>query len=157
MEVTSPGISKELTVVSSKLLRGTNTVWSDEPCFQAGETNRVLPIAGAGLRRIQRIIVIRNDEQVEFLRDLGPAENFTAEQVGVIGHVDLGGGHYEVLETVERVLAALDDWRASGKEAVGEREEPPDFVKGYEELAIRRHDAVVGRKRFAITGLRGAA
>ena len=140
-----------LTSPNTDLILSTQAVHDNEPCFEAGETNKVLPKAGAGLRRIQRFVVIRDDRKWEFVRDLGPAATFKADQVVIGGYVPLGTGHYEVLETVGRMRGMLEDWRAMGVK--GEpRQEPIDFRKAFEEFATRRRDAKRGRKRFAVQG-----
>ena len=134
------------------IVLSTNAVALDEPCLELAEVNRVLPIPGASLRRVQIIRVVRNDKPWEFIRDLGPAGNFKAEQVIFPGAVNLGNGRYEVVETVERLLDAADAWR----DHYGLPREHPwprqDFVGGFEEMATREWDARVGRKRFPMYG-----
>ena len=134
------------------IVPSTNVVAGSEPCFELAEVNRVLPIAGDGLRRMQVVRVIRNDQMWEWQRDLGPARLFKTEQFAFPGAVSLGRGRYEVLETVERLQAAADEFRARYDKPADRPFEPPNFVKLFKEDSARRHDARVGRRRFAIGG-----
>lgn len=99
---------------------------------------------------MQAVVVVRGDELWEYRRDLGPAEGFKAEQINIQGHIPLGNGHFDVPETVERMLAMADDWRDRAEP--GPRCDPPDFHKAFEEISHRRYDARVGRKRFVVGG-----
>ena len=92
----------------------TSYVAPDEPCYELGETNKVLPIAGAGEHRIQMVQVIRGDRVWEYRRDLGPASDFTCPPFILKGAVPLGNGRYDILETVERLQDLADDLRADG-------------------------------------------
>ena len=134
------------------IVLATTEVFPSEPCLSLSETNRVLPVAGAGLHRIQTIRVVRNDKPFECVFDMGPASKFTTEEFIFQGAVPLSDGRYDVLETVERLKDAANDFRARYDKPT-ERRDPPDFVKGFEEMATRRRDARVGRKRFAVKGL----
>ena len=127
-------------------------IHDNEPCFEAGETNRVLPVAGKGLRRIQRFVVIRDDRKWQFERDLGPALTFEADQVILQGNVPLGNERFDVLETVGRMRGMLEDWRAMGVKGTPSQE-PTNFKAKFEEYATRRREASHGNlKRFAMRG-----
>ena len=134
------------------IVRSTNYVRKGEPCLELGETNEVRPIPGDGLRRIQTVLVIRNDEVWEYQRDMGAASQFKAEQFIFPGAVRVGDGRYDVVETVERLQAAADDFRSRYDRPQERPEAPLDLVGGFEETATKRHDARVGRRRFAVKG-----
>lgn len=138
-----------MSPVTKGIVLATDFVLDNEPCFELAEVNKVLPITGAGLRRIQVIRVVRSDQIWEHQRDMGPADSFKAELFAFPGAVPLGNGRYDVLETVGRLRGAADDYRAKYDRPT-ERRDPPDFVKGFEEFATRRRDARKGRRRFAM-------
>lgn len=133
------------------LLLGTNAVNGSEPCFGLSEQNVVTLQAGVGVRRMQIIQVVRNDRIAEFRRDLGPASAFKTEEFAFPGAIPLGNGRWEVLETVERLEAAANEFRAK-YDKPHERQEPEDFKEQFEAYASRRRDARAGRKRFAVRG-----
>ena len=121
----------------------------NEPCFELAEVNIVTTIPGAGLRRVQVVRVIRNDEVVTFRKDMGPAENFKTEEFAIPGAIEVGNGRYDVLETVERMVATAEEFRAT-QDRPSERQEPINFVEEFQAMAEGRRDARVGRKRFAM-------
>ena len=137
-------MTKGLTLV-------TDFVLGKEPCFELGEFNKVRPIPGAGLRRVQVIRVVRADKVWDYERDMGEAKNFKTEEFMFPGHVPLGRGRYEVLEPVERLRAAADDYRAKYDKPTPRNAPPTDFVRGFEELATRQRDVRQGRRAFAVT------
>ena len=132
------------------IVLATDFVLGSEPCFELAEVNKVLPISGAGLRRMQVIRGVRDDRIWEHQRDMGPAKNFQAEEFAFPGAVSLGNGRYDVLETVERLRGAGDDFRAKYDHTTPRHSAPTDFVKGFEEFATHRRDARRGRKHFAM-------
>lgn len=134
--------------LSTKPLRAAVVVFPNEPCFELAEVNRVVPVAGEGPHRFQIVTVIRNDEKVVYEKDMGPSTDAEVFYFG--GAVPLGDGHYEVLETVERLQAAADDARATLLPV--KRLPPTDLKKGFEEFAVRRRDARVGRKQISMIG-----
>lgn len=132
---------------SPELLPQTLFVERDEPCFELAETNRLSSAPGVGYRRVQTVRVIRNDLLWEMRRDLGPTSAFSVAPFILPGAVPLGGGKWEVLETVERLQFLADDMRINGIDTP--QPEPTDFVRAYERVALARIDQKVGRKRFA--------
>ena len=135
----------------AEMVKATEHVWPWEPCLSLSEVNRVLPVAGAGLRRIQAIRVVRNDEPWEWVSDMGPAARFKAEPFVFQGAVQLSDGRVDVLETVERLRAAADEYRAEYAKPP-ERPEAPAFTLLFEEYATRRREARRNVKRFAVQG-----
>src|SRR4051812_28791556 len=124
------------------IILATDHVRPNEPCFGLAELNRILPNegGGTGLHRVQIIEVIRGDQRWEHTRDMGLADGYAAEEFVIPGHVPVGNGRYDVIETVGRLQGAADDWRAQYGRT--ERPDPPqDLVKGFEEYAIKRRDA----------------
>lgn len=134
------------------IVLATNYVLPNEPCFELAEVNRVRPIPGAGLRREQVIRVIRGDSIVTYRRDMGPAGKFKTEEFIFPGAVPLGKDRYEVIETVERLMGEADDFRAKYDKPYQRLRPPEDLREGFEQTAMRRWDARVGRKRFAMKG-----
>lgn len=135
--------------MTSTLTKATFWVHDNEPCFELSETNRVSKVAGAGVRRMQVVVVIRDDERWVYETDLGPASTFQAEEFVIPGAVPTVPGHFEVLETVGRLRGAADDWRAY----YGRTErthEPVDLVKQAEEFFTKRRDARRGKKQFSL-------
>ena len=133
----------------AQLLPQVSGVRLDEPCFEIHELNEMSLAPGAGMRRIQSVRVVRNDRLCEYRRDLGPAHLFTCPVFILKGHVSVGRGRFDVLETVERMLYIADDSRINGLEAP--QFEPRDFVRDYEIYANRKADAKFGRRRFALS------
>ena len=136
---------------TNKLTLLTRHVSNDEPCFGLAEVNQVSRRAGAGVRRVQIIQVIRNDRVYEYHRDMGSADTFKTEEFVFPGHIPLDNGHYEVLETVGRLKDAADDFRIKMDKPYRPFD-PIDMVKGMEEFATKRRDAKVGRKMFSMVG-----
>jgi hypothetical protein len=132
------------------LARVTEAIRGNEPCMELAEINRVIPVAGAGLHRFQIVRVVRDDEVWEWTRDMGKASNYKTEQFIFPGHVPLGNGHFEVLETVERLQAAANEYRARFNKPTPRKEAPINFKALYEEYATRRRDSRKGRVRFAM-------
>ena len=133
------------------VVRATTMVHPYEPCFELSEVNKVLP-SKVGLRRVQTIKVVRDDEVWECVRDMGPAEQFQAEPFAFPGAADLGNGKWDVVETVERLLDAANEWRTHYAKPTPRNEPPLDLVKGFEETAIRRREASKGIRHFAMNG-----
>ena len=137
--------------MSSPLLKlATDHVLPNEPCFGLAEINRASRKAGEGVRRVQIVEVVRNDQVYVHERDLGLAEAFKTEPFAIPGHFEVSPGRYDVLETVGRLQGAAEEFRAKYDKPHERREAPQDFVKGFEEYATRRRDARVGRRQFAI-------
>lgn len=139
---------------STSLVLATTFVEDNEPCFELAEVNKVYPIPGDGLRRIQVIRVIRNDRIWEHRHDMGSAGSFKAEEFAFPGAVSLGGGRFEVLETVGRLKGAADDYRARYDKPTERQQEPTDFVREFEVMATRQREARKGIRRFAMGGAR---
>lgn len=130
------------------LLPVTSAVNGREPCFEMAEINRVLPKPGAGMRRMQFIRVVRGDKIWEFQRDLGPAAKYKGDEILIPGYSRRAHGKYAVVHTVEELLDIADAFRQ--EKAHQSETQPQDMKKLYEEDAMRRIDARVGRRRFAI-------
>jgi len=114
----------------------------------------VTTIPGAGLRRVQVVRVIRNDQIVTFRRDMGKAEDYETEEFAIPGAVPLSNGRWDVIETVERMLWFADGFRAKQSKKLAAQREMPDFKKAWEMITDAKRDARVGRKRFPITAAR---
>jgi len=121
-----------------------------EPCFELAEVNLTTTTAGAGIRRVQVLRVVRDDQPVTFHRDMGPAKDFKTEEFAIPGAVSLGNGRYDVLETVERLVSFADDFRSRQDSPLILQQEMPDLVRAFEQMEERRMDNRVGRKRFAL-------
>ena len=133
----------------TQLLPQVSGVRRDEPCFEIRELNEMGLAPGAGMRRMQSVRVVRNDRLWEYRRDLGPSRLFTCPLFILKGHVPLGNGRFDVVETVERMLYIADDSRINGLEAP--QYEPRNFVRDYEIYANRKADAKIGRRRFSLS------
>ena len=93
----------------SYLIIGTNTVRLNEPCYLLVEQN--LNRDGTW-RRWQTIWVIRDDKTVPMMRDMGPKENFTADQFCVVGGgKDYYTGRIWIEHTVAELLEMAEDIR----------------------------------------------
>lgn len=136
--------------MTNGIVLATDRVTDSEPCFGLAEVNRVDKVAGHGVRRVQIIQVIRNDQIWEYTRDLGRADAFKTEEFAFPGHVPLGTGRYEVIETVGRLRNAADEYRAKYDKPTPRNAEPTDLVKGFEEYATKRRDARKGRRQYAM-------
>lgn len=102
----------------------------DERAWLLAEINLVSQKPGGGLRRIQQIIVNRDDRLVEFRRDLGPASAFQASQFRIPSLWE---------HTVEELMALAEHERLGNERAVKQLEEQaaestliPDFLRQYE-------------------------
>ena len=128
------------------------TFWvsDNEPCISLSEQNMNTNAPGGGIRRMQTIKVIRNDEAHEYRTDLGPASAFKAEEFGFVGAVPLGNGRWDVLETVGRLKGAANDYRAAYDAPTERNAGHDDLKKDFEVFATRRRDAKVGRSQFAV-------
>lgn len=131
------------------LIPATNLIHDNEPCFGLAEVNRVTKTPGEGPRRFQVVQVVRNDEIVTCETDMGEASGFMTEEFAFPGHVVLGNGHYDVVETVGRLKGAADDYRAKYDEPTPRNAGHDDLVASFEEFATRRRDARTGRTHFA--------
>jgi len=127
-------------------------LWIDdnEPCISLTEQNVMTNRPGKGLRRMQTVKVIRNDEPYEHQTDLGPASLFKTEEFGFVGAVPLGDGRWDVLETVGRLKGAANEYRAKYEGATPRNAGSEDLVKSFEQFATRRRDAKIGRTHFAV-------
>lgn len=132
------------------ILPATDFVLPNEPCFELAEINRVLPVSGMGPRRIQSIVVIRNDERRVFERDLGEASGFKADEFVWPGAVQIGPDHWDVVETVARLQEAAEKYRTYFDKGTPRSEPPTDFKKAMEEYWTRKLDARLGRKQFSM-------
>lgn len=140
----------------TRLTTATLAINENEPCFELAEVNRMVPKAGAGLHRFQIITVIRNDKPVQWERDMGKANTFTADQFIWPGAVAVGDGRFEVLETVGHLRGCADEYRAKYDKPHVAQEPARDLKKGFEIYATRRREARHGNPvRFAMNG-RGA-
>lgn len=137
---------------SARIKLATDFVRGDEPCFGLAEVNRVTTIPGAGVRRFQVIEVVRGDQVWTYERDMGPAKSFKTEEFVFPGHVRLGTGRYEVIETVARLQSAADEFRAKYDKPTERMHPPSDLRKEFEIFATRRRDARKGTRRFATGG-----
>ncbi len=80
----------------------TTEIRGQEPCWYLSEINQSASDSRT-VRRIQTIIVIRNDRKVKLKRDLGDAKLFADEFQLICGAPD-GKGGGEALYTVEEAL-----------------------------------------------------
>lgn len=96
----------------ARLVEATNAVSMDEPCFGLSEVYLQSP-GSKGLRRYQVLAVARNSKVVSFMRDLGPAAKFKAQQFRVPGGVmDEATGRFEIVHTVGELYDIADFLRA---------------------------------------------
>ena len=89
----------------------TKVVMDNEPCFLLSEENR-LSLSGKSMSRYQILRVVRNDKIVNAYIYLGPAKNFFANQIVIIGGVEDGNGGGEAFETVATLQAIAEDLRS---------------------------------------------
>lgn len=68
----------------------------DEPAWQVRESD--LPVPGLGLRRIQKLFVVRGDAMCEFRKDLGPSWAFPLAKPFCF----IAAGCYSVGEALEQ-------------------------------------------------------
>lgn len=74
--------------------QATTYVNTGEPCFSLWEEN----LNG---RRIQRLVVVRNDELADFIHDIGPA--VAAPNISIPGGQRESNGKLDIWETVGRL------------------------------------------------------
>lgn len=122
----------------SRLLIGTNTVFTNEPCYLLVESNEVAPDY-KGWHRYQTLTVIRNDRKVEFRRSLGPVEQFKVPVFQIIGGAtDYDNGRIYIEETVGSLIEMANYIR----EGPFTQPEPPptrDLIGAYyDQPEIRR-------------------
>ena len=65
--------------------------------------------SNVGGRRVQRLVVVRNDELADFVQDIGPA--VVVPQFNIIGGFEDGGKYY-IEETVGRMLTIANQERS---------------------------------------------
>lgn len=138
----------------TNVVLATEVIYPREPCFELAEVNEMLPIPGHGLRRMQRVRVVRGDKLWDWQRDMGPASAFKTEEFIFAGAVKVAEGRYNVLETVERLQDAADSYRAKYDRPEPRKHPPMDFVAGLEETATRRREARTGRRQISMRGQR---
>lgn len=138
----------------SVLILGTNAVSMDEGVYCLKEINQVNPLGQ--LRRVQCITVIREMDgkhrPVEFQRDLGPTETFTADEFCFItgGATRDTSGYYrpwcehKVGEAVE-----MAERRREGRWADDEPPQPRDLLS---ELQDTRDERRLQAKRRSMFG-----
>jgi len=76
----------------------TNYVLDDEPAVSYSEVDRIRPDS-RGVHRYETILIIRNWQPVRYMRDMGPASEYTTHPIHVIGGIWDG----ETLEACETV------------------------------------------------------
>ena len=132
-----------------RLLSATLTIEESEPALGLRETNRPRPDF-KGRNRYQIIYVIRNGEPVEWMRDLGPAENFERDQFNLLGGDKNSDGSITVWETVGRLLDMADHIREFGFESdeVYPDGFSKDLISEYHDEADRRKRALTNRSTF---------
>lgn len=82
------------------LMAATTTVTSDEPAYLLFEGNEHIQFTNE-THRIQKVIIVRNDQLVEWRDDLGMASRFPhAHPVCLLGGEVGENGHGRVFETV---------------------------------------------------------
>ena len=103
--------------------QATAHVNTGEPCFSLWEEN-------VGGRRIQRLVVVRNDELADFVHDIGPA--VPAPKTEIIGGFREPNGKLDIVETV----GSLQQWaeRERTKDFRNESIALPNLIDGYARL-----------------------
>ena len=89
----------------------TKVVIDNEPCFLLSEENR-LSLSGKSMSRYQILRVVRNDDIVNAYIYLGPAKNFQANQIVIIGGIEYPDGSGKAFETVATLQAIAEDLRS---------------------------------------------
>lgn len=109
----------------------------DEKCWQIRESDHPSTKPGGGMRRIQRVWVVRDDTLCEFDKDLGPAWAFPLAKPFIF----VAGNEYSVGESLEQADCL--------RESQPTPEEPHDLMRQwYQELdekrQLRKHKSVIG-------------
>ena len=155
MSVSSRVVISLMSVASRK--RGLKTdpiipmadnVTPGEPCFELKEGNVTTNESGAKKQRVQILHVIRNDKVWGHTIYLGDSSGFTCPPFIIKGHVELGNGRYEILETVQSLQDIADDFRINGY-PVPEYEKP-DMARAYEIIATYAKDKREGRIKVSV-------
>lgn len=122
----------------TKLLAATIEVSLDEPAFSLVERNLLSPDSRS-LRRYQIILVVRGDRLAEYREDMGPAESFAADELGVTGGViQEGTGRCEIVHTVGEVREIADMLR-DGRLSI-EVEPAPLWPRFFDELDVAQRE-----------------
>ena len=85
----------------------THFIRKDEPAWSLSEVNLQ---SGTGWHRYQIIAVMRGQKPAEYKIDMGPVENFKAEQFCIPGGVN-DNGRIEILHTVGELQDIADHFR----------------------------------------------
>lgn len=118
-----------MTNLETALETATATVRMDEPCLGLAEINRQSP-GSRGWRRYQILKVVRADMPVTCEIDLGPAEDFAADQFQIPSGVkDETTGHWFIAHTVGELRSIADQNRE--KPSMSAEVEPSDLITGY--------------------------
>ena len=83
----------------------------DEPLWRLSEIDYPDPVRG--LRRLQIVWVVRGQEPVPFLKDLGPSDNFVAMPLEIASGIEKRSGSFGVL-TVGQGLQQATEIRQHG-------------------------------------------
>jgi len=118
------------------IIIGTNTVTMDEPCYGLHEVHKQSP-GSRGFHRYQCIQVIRNDQVVELIIDMGDARDFKADnQFFLPGGYQQKNGKYLIAETVGRLRDIADYLR--NRPALELKMPTHNLMEGYYEHCRRR-------------------
>lgn len=94
-----------------KLLYGTHWISEDEPCFGLSEKSMQSP-GSRGFHRYQIIRLLRNDNLVEYRKDMGIAKKFKSDGFAIIGGVyDEINNRFYIEHTVGELVEMAEQMR----------------------------------------------
>lgn len=126
----------------------TTEVFSDEPCFFLAEENR-LSEDSKSMCRYQLLKVVRNDTLVTAYVNLGPADNFEADQFTMLGGTIDENGRGEAVHTV----GELQDGAAEIRSRKPRRElEPWDLQSAFQNHVEERSRQATRKSTFGFGG-----
>jgi len=109
-----PSYRERWVVVMGRVTVATQWIDFNEPAFRLREMNLQAP-NGTGWHRYQIISVVRDDRLAEYQEDLGPREDFSADEFEIPGGVwDSLTGKGEILHTVAELRAYAAAHRQEG-------------------------------------------
>ena len=122
----------------------TTEIWSHEPCWYVSEMNHPAPDSHS-VRRYQTIVVIRNDQKVRLVRDIGDSLLFGSEFQLICGVPD-GKGGGEALYTVEEAVQMARDMNLKPPEIT--QRDPKDYNKIFWDNVEERNKWMRGSSVF---------
>lgn len=135
----------------STLFQSTNYVFKDEPCFRLSEINLPSNVPGKGIRRVQVIIVVRNDRLATFMKDLGRAKSFTARQFHIPGGFqNRETGHIRIFHTVAQLQEIATTLRLRPEVLRQDEGDMPDFKQGLLNQMEQQARMVKGLKTYPV-------